>query len=112
MAGGKMATGPRRFFGFVILSVVLGCPVSIADAQAKPNADSPLGNNLDFFADWSPELPLVDVFPEARQWVTHCFNCSPFTWDTREESLLDLDANGWVKSLPTTHPPTYTSVGT
>ena len=81
----------------------------------------PLGTNLHRLADWSPQLPFLNAFKFARQWIPQ--NWIPATqgwykslkvdWDTGELDLLDLDENGWVKSLPDPEDETeYNSVGT
>ena len=57
---------------------------------------SPLGSNLTPLADWSTEYPFIDAFKTSREWITH----SPHAWNTNENQHLDLDAQGWVKSLP------------
>jgi hypothetical protein len=53
-----------------------------------------LGIGLNGIADYSTELPFLDAFKSARQWVSQ----TPTVWDTGES--LNLDAQGWVKSLP------------
>lgn len=74
----------------------------VAPAQAvKPdpigsNALSPLGTNLSDWRDWSTEQPFIDLFKTSRSWITQ----APGVWDTGEQKSLDLDANGWVRSLP------------
>ena len=81
----------------------------------------PLGTNLHRLADWSPQLPFLNAFKFARQWIPQ--NWIPATqgwykslkleWNTGEFDLLDLDENGWVKSLPAPEDsPKYNSVGT
>jgi hypothetical protein len=66
-----------------------------------------LGIGLNGISAWSTELPFLDAFRSSRSWFAH----SPGTWDTRE--TLDLDANGWVRSLPSaTSSQSYRSVGT
>ncbi|MEL7034519.1 MAG: cellulose-binding protein [Cyanobacteria bacterium J06592_8] len=80
------------------------------------NADSSLGINLSGFAPWSSQMPLLDYFKSSRAWLTQCAKTDPGCqgeWDTKEEDLLDLDENGWVKSLPTPEEaPIYTRVST
>jgi len=46
--------------------------------------------------DWSTEQPFINLFKTSRNWITQ----APGVWDTNEEQSLDLDANGWVRSLP------------
>jgi hypothetical protein len=80
------------------------------------NSDSPLGTNLNGIADWSTEMPFVDAFKSSRKWITQCASGEPGcsgSWDTNEYDKLDLDEQGWVKSLPAPEaPPEYTRVRT
>ncbi len=79
----------------------------------------PLGTNLHPLAEWSPQLPFINAFKSARKWIPQDwerktkYRWFPNIWDTGEFDLLDLDENGWVKSLPAAEDPEqYTSVGT
>ncbi len=54
-----------------------------------------LGTNLAGLAYWETEIPFKDLFRLSPQW----FGQSPSVWNTNEPEKLDLDANGWVKSL-------------
>ncbi|GBF81431.1 beta strand repeat-containing protein [Aphanothece sacrum] len=68
-----------------------------------------LGTNLAGISSWSTQLPFVDSFKSSRGWITQ------FTgiFNTEESNLLDLDQNGWVRSLPALEDaPKYTSVCT
>jgi hypothetical protein len=69
--------------------------------------------------DYSPQLPFVDIFKSSREWFTQCQvgndpGCtSNNSWDTGESALLDLDAAGWVRSLPSrSAAPVFTSAAT
>lgn len=80
---------------------------STARAQQAPSYTSGLGTNLHFFKDWAEEWSTTDAFKASRPWVTQCelghgqADCTaPLTGDTGEAALLDLDAQGWVRSLP------------
>jgi hypothetical protein len=55
-----------------------------------------LGTNLSGIAQWSTQDPFIDYFKAARPWVTQKTD----VWDTEEQARLDVDPNGWVKSLP------------
>lgn len=74
----------------------IGNPVTLAQRTNLPNSVSPLGVNLNSINDWSTQFPFLDVFKSARKWITQ----TEKEWDTNEYNLLDLDSNGWVKSLP------------
>ena len=67
-----------------------------AYAPIGGNAKSPLGSNLEAWRDWTTGQPFLDLFKTSRSWITQ----APGIWDTGEEAKLDLDANGWVRSLP------------
>ncbi|NET39040.1 MAG: cellulose-binding protein [Cyanothece sp. SIO1E1] len=75
-----------------------------------------LGTNLTSIKDWSTEIPFVDAFKSARSWITQCLpeetGCSG-SWGTDEYDKLNLDEQGWVKSLPAPEDsPEYTRVAT
>ena len=75
-----------------------------------------LGTNLSGVVDYSTQMPFIDHFKSARRWITQCkksdIGCQG-KWDTQEYQLLDLDENGWVKSLPKPEDaPEYTRVST
>jgi hypothetical protein len=74
------------------------------------NATSPIGSNLASWSDYSNEQPFLDLFKSSRLWITQ----APGVWDTGEGAKLDLDADGWVRSLPAATDPTvkYRSVST
>jgi hypothetical protein len=62
-----------------------------------------LGVGLNGIAEWSTQLPFLDAFKSSRKWITQCQDGDPQCngeWDTNEYSLLNLDKDGWVKSLP------------
>lgn len=54
---------------------------------------SPIGTNLTGIADWSAEWTFVDAFKASRAWISG----SSSQWD--DGRPLDLDADGWVRSL-------------
>jgi hypothetical protein len=71
--------------------------------------DRSIGTNLSGIVEWSSQIPFLDAFKSSKPWITQAER----TWDTQEEKKLDLDANGWVKSLPQLgDSANYTSVGT
>jgi hypothetical protein len=68
-----------------------------------------IGTNLNTIADWSTQMPFIDGFKSSRTWRTQ----NEKTWDTNEFEKLDLDENGWVRSLGDRDDGVqYTSVGT
>jgi len=60
-----------------------------------PKAKLSLGTNLAGLFYWSTEFPFKDLFRMSSNWSTQ----GEGKWDTNEANKLDLDANGWVKSL-------------
>ena len=83
------------------------------------HAQAPTGTNLDAITDYSPQIPFRDIFLSSREWITQCQagsdpGCSASnSFDTGESHLIDLDQNGWVKSLPSlSASPVFTSVAT
>lgn len=60
-----------------------------------PNAQSPMGINLEAVTYYSTEFPFINDFLNASQWITH----SDTTFDTKEEQYANLDANGWPMTL-------------
>lgn len=59
-----------------------------------------LGTNLDPVFDYSPQYVFVDAFKQSREWLTQ----TETTFDTGHAGSLDLDAEGWVRSIPSGGP--------
>ncbi len=83
-------------------------------SAAAPSAKrSSVALNLAPVNYYSQELPTIDVMKRAGAWLTQCSStCGTMTggasgWDTLEEAALDLDANGWIKSLPASSDTTH-----
>nr|WP_243435920.1 PA14 domain-containing protein [Acanthopleuribacter pedis] len=62
----------------------------------KANQTSAIGVNVHDLNYWSTEWTLLDIFKMSGGWFTQ----SDDSFDTAEQAQLDLDANGWVRSLP------------
>ena len=84
------------------------------------NRSVPLGNSLHSLAGGlSPELPFLNGLRTAPAWITQDFGVNQDSegnfinvWNTAENNLLDLDADGWVKTIPEPEDdPEYSSVG-
>jgi hypothetical protein len=60
-----------------------------------------VGMNLENIVDWSPAWTFIDAFQASRPWISHTFNTQTWntTWDPAVAPLLDLDADGNVRSL-------------
>ena len=68
---------------------------------AKLNSNQLIGTNLSDWMDWGTEQPFINVFKTSRGWIPQ----APGIWDTGEQAALDLDQNGWVRSLPAADDP-------
>ena len=105
---------------FLLATLLLGTSVQ-ANAQYSPNPR--LGSNVGSPDKMTASIPFTDIFKSSTGWYTSC----EFDWrtkrgidpgctqqnafNTREQSLLDMDANGWVRSLPAPNQnPIFTSV--
>ncbi|NBD31408.1 MAG: cellulose-binding protein, partial [Cyanobacteria bacterium] len=64
--------------------------------SSQSKTETNIGTNLHGINEWSSQLPFLDGFRSSRPWLPQ----QPGVWNTRENDQLDLDANGWVKSLP------------
>jgi hypothetical protein len=75
-----------------------------------------LGTNLREVAHWSTQMPFLNLFKQARPWFTQCEqprdpDCDG-AWDTGEAAELDLDPQGWVRSLPDPQQPGFSIAAT
>lgn len=77
-------------------------PLALSAEKIPSNSSSSVGINIGAVTDWSTQFPFIDIFKQSRGWITQCGEGSPDNcpWDTKENDRLDLDENGWVKSLP------------
>jgi hypothetical protein len=83
--------------------------ISIANKMVENNSSISIGTNLNGIAYWSPQKPFIDLFKSSDAWITQAKGI----WNTKESDLLDLDENGWVRSLPKLEDGTqFTSVAT
>lgn len=71
--------------------------------------NSPLGSNTVEVNYYQTRWLFVNAMKRASHWLTQCSDwgenaCTPqapaSSWDTQEQQQLDLDENGWVRSLP------------
>lgn len=73
------------------------------------NHASPLGTNLDGVVDYSTSYNFVDAMKQSRSWIT-ANTTGAGIFDTEDAACLDLDADGYVRSLtPQTGNPGCTS---
>ena len=87
--------------GLAIVAVSI-CAPDRAPAAAPGNAQSPLGINLLQVTYYSAEQPFLNIFKTAAVsqatstgWITH----ADLTWDTHEEAYLQLDKDGYPRTL-------------
>jgi len=72
-----------------------GADVAGPAASPEPAGPRPrIGMNLSGVVDWNTELPFVDIFRQARPWVSQR---EGQPWGRGPE--LDLDARGWVRRI-------------
>ncbi len=96
-AGGLVNSVGYTFYVVAVNATGTG-PVS-ASVSATPRGVAPtphpaLGTNLSELRDYSRSWPMVDAFKMARPWISQI---SGGAWGTGP--ALNLDANGWIKSL-------------
>jgi hypothetical protein len=92
--------------------LALGLLAPGTQAATSANSRSPIGINLATVKYWSTEMPFLDQMHTPKQWITHARTDD--TWDTGEERYLDLDSDGWPKSLMAVNDPKpqeFVSVG-
>ena len=70
--------------------------INSSNAANSPLNNSLVGTNLSSINYYSSQLPFLNEFASSKSWITQ----NQQSWNTREENLIDIDANGWVKSLP------------
>ena len=76
----------------VILASIM---VTTLNSCGKSNRQL-VGTNLNGINYYSSQLPFLNEFNSSQPWLTQKIGA----WDTKESHLLDLDEQGWVKSLP------------
>lgn len=95
LAAGITAAGlPRHALAQASEKNLAKSPAAPAAPRVAPAPRPRLGINVGGAADWSDELPMVDVFRFARPWLSQrqgaAFGAGP---------KLVLDKSGWVKKL-------------
>jgi hypothetical protein len=112
---------PSRLFKSVAILLLTFIISQTASAQFSKNPK--LGINVGDLGKLTSSIPFVDIFKMSKGWYTSC----EFDWragqpidpgctrktslNTREQNLLHLDGNGWVRDLPLPEDdPVFTSV--
>lgn len=96
----QTCSGMRWRYAAPLLCLALAAPgwglaaePKIKSVGSDHNAASPIGTNLSGITDFSGEWTFRDPFKQSRSWTSS----SKDIWDDGRK--LDLDENGWVKSL-------------
>jgi hypothetical protein len=112
-------TGRFSLLTTLVASALVYCACLPSTSIAQSSDQRRLGANLTSVTDYSPQLPFIDLFKISRSWFTQCTagqdpGCTNNnSWDTGEAQSLDLDASGWVRSLPSrASVPIFTMVAT
>lgn len=111
----KLQLSATRACAILVLTLLLA---QRAPGATPANASSPLGINLMPVNYYSPEQPFLDIFKTSAVakavstgWITH----SESTWDTHEAAYLQLDKDGYPRTLKASatdpHSQLFTSVG-
>ena len=101
---------PKFWFKRYHLSkIILALIMVFAVKSFGKSSRNLVGTNLSEINYYSTQLPFVNEFNSSHPWLTQNIGA----WDTKESHLLDLDEQGWVKSLPNdTSPAQYDTVST
>ena len=110
-----------RFIKILLLSFLALGLNQFASARYSDNPK--LGINVGDLGKLSTSIPFTDIFKISRGWFTSCEydwrakrpidpGCTPKkSLNSQEQNLLQLDGNGWVRSLPAPQDsPIFTSV--
>lgn len=109
---------------FVKILMLLALSATLTQTTSARYSQNPkLGINVGGLGKLSSSIPFTDIFKISRGWFTSC----EFDWkagraidpgctrktalNTREQDILQLDGNGWVRTLPSPQEqPVFTSV--
>ena len=96
---------------------------TISTSNARYSQNPKLGINVGGLGKLTTSIPFTDIFKSAKGWFTSCEydwraqqpidpGCTKKTsLNSREQDQLQLDGNGWVRSLPSPQEsPIFTSV--
>lgn len=67
----------------------------ISDKALNINPYAYMGVNLSHIHEGNREQAFINIFKTAREWITQ----NKTAWDTKESNRLNIDANGYVRSL-------------
>jgi len=99
-------------YGLIVTALSL---TSTLHAASSPNESSAIGINLTELNYWSTQWTVLDVMKQAANgsgglWAT--FNADTYTMSTQFLDRLDLDDQGWPRSLPERSDPDFHYVNT
>ena len=80
-------------FWLAVALLIAGLAPASGGPAFQGRLRSPIGTNLELLSYWSPQVPFVDVMKSSSEW---------FSGDAKDWGggpPLDLDSNGWVRSL-------------
>ncbi|MGH1365160.1 MAG: FlgD immunoglobulin-like domain containing protein [Calditrichia bacterium] len=81
----------KKLLIYCLFLITIGLS-SQANAQLQ---QAPIGMNISGVKDWSSQLPFVDVFKSARNWIPQ--NVSGGNWNTGDK--LQSTPDGWIAQL-------------
>ena len=92
----RIGSGPLHPLSRAALALAAGTLVAFsAQAQSTTAGKYRLGTNLSEVADYSTEVPFINLMKMGREWFTS--NATSF--DTNEAHLLLKDSDGWPTSI-------------
>jgi hypothetical protein len=91
----RSRTGFGAFVRVAALAAVTLCGQAWGATPLNPT--SSLGTNLQPVNYYTSEQPFLNIFKTGGGWITH----GPGAWDTNEEQYLNLDADGYPKTMTT-----------
>ncbi len=110
----------RLIKSLVLITIVIS---TIQTSSARYSENPKLGINVGGLGKLTTSIPFTDIFKSAKGWFTSCEydwraqqaidpGCTKKTsLNSQEQDQLQLDGNGWVRSLPSPQDsPIFTSV--
>lgn len=85
-----------RLKKYHLIKIILASIMVFTVENFGKNNRQLVGTNLSGIEYYSSQLPFFNEFYSSHPWLTQRIGA----WDTKESHLLDLDEQGWVKSLP------------
>lgn len=90
----RQASGAEKEIATLSYQAPASVMARVTQAQGRaPQLRSALGTNLGGINYYATQVPFVDMMKSASNWISG----DSTNWDNR--AALDLDTNGWVKSL-------------